>query len=86
MSYIVYENGFFVDRSCFLNYWLEKGLSMSMIDALITVCHGDLTKDNIKRKLEDGSILKCHSIGKAKHKKMRDIITGVIEENSYAKS
>ena len=81
MPYIVYENGFFVDRSGFLNYWREKGLSMSMINALITVCHGDLTKDNIKRKLEDGSILKCHSIGKAKYKKMCDIIGNAMEDN-----
>lgn len=81
MPYIVYENGLFVDRSGFFNYWREKGLSMSMIDALIAVSHGDLTKDNIKRKLEDGSILKCHSIGKAKYKKMRDIIVSVMEEN-----
>ena len=81
MSYIVYENGFFVDRSRFMSYWLEKGLSMSMIDALITVCRGNLTMDNIKRKLEDGSVLKCRSIGKAKYKKMCDIITGVMEEN-----
>ena len=81
MPYIVYENGFFVDRSGFLNYWREKGLSMGMIDALTTVCHGDLTKDNIKRKLEDGSILKCHSIGKTKYKKMCDIIGNAMEEN-----
>lgn len=80
MSYIVYENGLFVDRSGFLNYWREKGLSMSMIDALITVCHGDLTKDNIIRKLKDGSVLKCHSIGKAKYKKMCDIIGSVMEQ------
>ena len=79
MSYIVYENGFFVDRSGFLNYWRKKGLSMSMIDALITVCHGDLTKDNIKRKLEDGSVLKCRSIGKAKYKKMCYIIGSAME-------
>jgi len=78
MPYIVYENGFFIDRSDFLDYWREKGLSMSMIDALITVCHGDLTKDNIKRKLNNGSILKCHSIGKAKYKKMCDIIGSVM--------
>lgn len=74
MPYITYENGFFVDRSGFMNYWREKGLTVSMIDALITACHGDLTKDNIKRKLEDRSVLKCHSIGKAKYKKMCDII------------
>ena len=80
MSYIVYENGFFVDRSGFLNYWRKKGLSMSMIDALIAVCHEDLTKDNIKRKLEDGSVLKCCSIGKAKYKKMCDIIGSAMEE------
>lgn len=80
MPYIVYENGFFVDRSGFLNYWREKGLSMGMINALTTVCHGDLTKDNIKRKLEDGAILKCHSIGKTKYKKMRYIIENAMEE------
>lgn len=81
MPYITYENGFFVDRSGFQNYWHEKGLSMSMINALITACHGNLTKDNIKRKLEDGSVLKCHSIGKTKYKKMFDIIGSVMEEN-----
>lgn len=80
MPYIVYENGFFVDRSDLLNYWREKGLSMSMINALTTVCRGDLTKDNIKRKLEDESVLKCHSIGKAKYKKMCDIIENTMEE------
>lgn len=81
MSYIVYENGFFIDRSGFLNYWREKGLSISMINALVAACHGNLTKDNIKRKLEDGSILKCHSIGKTKYKKMCDIIGSVMEED-----
>ena len=73
MAYIVYENGFFVDRSLFFNYLREKGLTHAMIDALFKVCHGDFTEDNIKKQLENGSILKCDAIGKTKYKKLCDI-------------